>query len=146
MTKEIEKLSQLRTELIKLIDDFPVDKRLEILFDKWSLKDVLAHLCGWDRLTADALTNLNQGKQSEWGKGVNEMNADNVAKRKERNWDEVYKEFINNSQDMINKYSSLADDLWDKPLYPNKKFSPAKFLKIDIDHYQEHIEAIKSKL
>jgi len=146
MKSQVLELKTLRQKLIDIINKYSAEKREQILFDQWSLKEVLAHLCGWDKLTAEVLINLKTGRLSIWGKSVDEMNKDSIELRKNKTYQEIYNEYIANSQDMINAYESLPDPLWDKPLYPDKKFSPTKFLKIDIDHYSEHLEVIKQKL
>jgi hypothetical protein len=146
MNQDIEKLIQLRAELIDLINQFDKSKRLIKLFDQWSLKDVLAHLAGWDKVTFESVDNLSKGKMSIWGGSVQKINDNNTLVRKDWLWDQVYQEFVDNSQQMIETYSRLPSNMWDSPLYPGKKFSPKKFLKIDINHYQEHLEEIKSKL
>ena len=146
MNITIDKLINIRMELLDAVNKFDSDKREVVLFDKWTLKDVLAHLCGWDQLTAAVLINLINGKQSMWGKGVNEMNQESVNLHQPKSWNEIYNEFVAGSQKMIDEYSNLLENMWNQPLYPNKKFTPAKFLKIDIDHYQEHLEAIKKIL
>jgi len=139
-------LKKLQQEIINIVDKFPTQKRKEILFDQWSLKDVLTHLCGWDELTVNAINNLKNGQLSVWGKSVDEMNRSSTGLRKDKSWDDIYNEFVDNSQKLVDIYNNLPDDLWEKPLYSDKKFSPTKFIKIDIDHYQEHLEIIKEKL
>lgn len=138
-------LAKARQDLINIINIFPVEKREQIIFDKWSLKDLVGHISGWDILTVEVLKNIKQNKLSKWLYSVDEMNKISVQARKPKPWKTIYEEFINASQELVNQYSSIPGDLWEKPLFSGKKFNAAKFLKIDLDHYLEHLEQIKEK-
>ncbi|MCL4384374.1 ClbS/DfsB family four-helix bundle protein [Patescibacteria group bacterium] len=140
-TKELLKLRQ---ELITSIDQFADNEKK--IFDQWSLKDIIAHLSGWNLITLTALHNLKLGTLTPWGKGVQEINKENVQSRLSKTWQEVRQEFIESSQKLLSEYETLSDDLSTKFLYRNKRYTPLKFLQIDIDHYREHLYKIKSYL
>lgn len=146
MKKQIAELSKLRNELVAVVNNYPQAQREMVIFDKWSLKDVLAHLAGWDEIAISAINTLIKGQTSEWGLSVDAQNKESVQLRQTKIWPEVYTEFVTKSQELIETYSKLSDDLWDQPLYCGKKFSPLKFLKTDIRHYSEHLDKVKRLL
>jgi len=146
MKFEIKKLFQLRQQIINIIHQFPADKRQVILFDQWSLREILAHLSGWDVFTAESVEKFKSGKLPVWGGKINIFNQKSLEQREKLTWTEIYNEFIASSQKMIDQYQSIDDKLWNQKIWPDKSYTPAKFLKIDIDHYQDHLEEIKKKI
>ncbi|OGL53247.1 hypothetical protein A3K55_02015 [Candidatus Shapirobacteria bacterium RBG_13_44_7] len=143
---KVDNLKSLRKELIDTIDAFPVAKREEILFDKWSLKDIIAHLSGWNIFTTESIQKFKSGNLSLWGGKVCDFNQKSINHRQHFNWQQTYDEFINSSREMIQEYESLSPDLSNQKIWPDKNYTSAKFLKIDINHYQEHLEKIKEQL
>ena len=58
----IKKLEQARQEILDLIEPLPENKWNEIFLGKWSLKDFVAHLIGWDIRGLKATREIVQGK------------------------------------------------------------------------------------
>ncbi len=139
----LKKFKQSRNLLLLAIKKFPAKSQEDILFDKWSLKDVVAHINGWDILTIDAIKTFKKGKFPKWGTTVTEFNKTSVQKRKKWGWDKVFAEFKKLGVQIYKEYGSLPEELWDKKIYKNKSFTPRSFLKIDIHHYvKEHLPII----
>jgi len=139
----IEELKNSRLALIRAVDNFPKDKREEILFNKWSLKDVMAHVSGWDNATIDLLKKIKKGKTPEWIGSVYGFNRRSVEKRKKWSWQKVYKEFVRVGREIVGAYESVPKELWEKRVWENRGFTPKKFIKIDIRHYRnEHLPQI----
>jgi len=139
----IEELKNSRLSLIRAVDNFPKHRREEILFNKWSLKDVMAHVSGWDIATIDLLKKIKKGKTPEWIGSIYEFNKRSVEKRKKWNWQKVYKEFVRVGKEIIEEYGNVPEELWEKKVWKNRSFTPKKFIKIDIRHYRdEHLPQI----
>lgn len=142
--KLIQEFKSLYKEIKKVVDKFPQDKREEILFDKWSLKDVIAHLNHWAVHNLMCFKALKEGGKPYWAPDIDEYNEQGVQIRKNRTWNDVYNEFNTLLPQIILDYETLPQDLWNKRFWENRKFTPLKFLEIDINHYKnEHLPQLK---
>lgn len=131
----VRELETARQGFIEIVGSFPVEKREEILLDRWSLKNLIAHLSGWDLHQIEALENHKAGKQSKLPDNLKaSINSDFVVQRSKWGWGKVYQEFIKVSQDLVNSYEALPEHLWDKLLFEDGKMTPRKFIKIEINH------------
>lgn len=88
--KLIDQLKKARTEIIQSIASFPKEKRLDRLFDSWILKDIVAHMTGWDKETADALVDFKNEKEPRFVSDVQRFNMEETDKRREFNWDQAF--------------------------------------------------------
>lgn len=148
MYELVEKLKEARSEFIKLVESFPKEKREEVLFDKWCLKDLLAHLTGWNIHQIKALEHLVAGKQFELPKNLkNSINIDFVQERLDRSFEKVYQEFLEASQELVETYENTPSKLWHKPLFDKKQKTPEEFIQIEINHLNNtHGPQIKKAL
>lgn len=149
----INQLELAISNLQSVIDKFPSDKRDEVLFDQWSLKDILAHFSGWNLLTISELTLLHNGfKTDSWiaGEETDEFNEQSVNERKSRLWDEIYSEFYNTQSLLLLKYKELSEEDWNSQFGPSEEDTPVSSIETDIKHIgHDHlveIEAILIKL
>jgi len=121
----------------------------------WSIKDVIAHLWGWQQISIARMEGGALDREPEFPKwvmelqGIWEENADQTnAKFYEINhkkpWSEVYK----NWRDGFLRFLELGEpiserDLLDGSRYPwLKGYSLAFILVASYDHHQEHLEKL----
>lgn len=115
-----------------------------MLFDKWSLKDILAHIIGWEKLSVEKIQALQNGTEIEWISDVNKQNEASVNSYKNKNWNEVYQELVKSGEGMIKCYQSLPENLWDKQAGPDPKYTPRRFIEQETRHYQGgHLQEIE---
>jgi hypothetical protein len=144
---ELENFIKTKREVKDLIDSFPQDKREIIMFDKWSLKDVVAHLSHWMEDDLSALNNLMNGKNSYWYPDVDKFNEEGVNKRRNKTWDEVYLEFTRLINDLDAAYNKLSDEQFEQEMWQNLKGTPLRSIKVDIEHWrEEHIPSLMKKV
>lgn len=144
MKDKINELIDIKTQLVETIGHFSSQRREEKLFDKWSLKDVLAHLNIWMIHDIDCLKALREGKEPYWEPDIDEFNTRGVDERKNKNWNEVFKEFEDLSHQLIEVYKTLPNELWNKPIWKGRKQTAKRFLYDDIGHWRdEHLMEIK---
>lgn len=144
---KISRFEEISDRLEDLILQFPDQKREEIVFDRWSLKNVVSHLNHWMIHDIDCLTSLQNGKVPHWEEDVEMFNSKGVEKRSELSWDTVFSEFRLLRERLISLYSSLDSKLLDKKIWPDKRETPRKFLDEDINHWQnEHVIALENYL
>lgn len=59
----------------------------------------------------------------------------------------IYQEFVKAGQDFVEEYKDIPKELQNKLFWTNKKYTPLKFLKINIDHYENaQLQDIKKLL
>jgi hypothetical protein len=148
MTDIITQFQSISQDFIKAITSFPAIKIEEKLFDQWSLKDVIAHLIGWDEHFIKELDNLqkNQTEKSIWVT-VPDQNKKSIAKYQKTNFEDLVKIYRQTSQKLTKILINLPLDLQNQPLFPNKKSrTPSKYLAIWIKHLGDHLSEIKHHL
>jgi len=148
MKNKIEKFKRIRQSVKDLIDQFPENHRLDVLFDQWNLKDIVAHLNNWMVHDIDCLTALKEGREPYWEPDVDEFNRKGIEERKSIIWEKIYKEFIDLGDNLINIYETLPDNLWGKSIWQKYKNQTAhRFLDDDISHWEsEHLGDLREKL
>ncbi len=144
---EIDKLQEIHNKVKSLIDQYSPEKRELLIFDKWSLKDVVAHLSAWMEDDLKALDNLMEGKKSYWEPDVEEFNERGVESRKSKLWEEIYFEFTSLIDKLIDLYRNLPVELQNKKVWQDREETAMKFLEEDINHWEEeHIPSLESNL
>lgn len=133
----VNEFKSVRKDLIRIIDSFPGEKRELVLFDKWSLKNILSHLSGWAKYQTDVLVQFERGEKIKISKNLKVLiNEDFVFQRLKWNWDRVYREFLETSEKLIKEYEDLPGELWEKKLYDDKETTMKDFIKTEINHYK----------
>lgn len=142
----INELDAAINEITNAVTNFPEHKRDEALSGKWSLKDVMAHYCGWNLLKKKELGMLQKGKPVDTWIGDNNIDSFNkyeVEKRQKNSWDDLLSEFIETWSQLIGKYKELTEDNWKTQFGPNPKNTPLESIVVDVDHIQEHLVEIE---
>jgi hypothetical protein len=133
----LDKFRKARKDFLETLEKFPADKREKVLFGEWNLKQVIAHFAAWDIYFANVLKLLKQNKPViHWG-NINKFNEIEVSKRKNWSWEEIYQEFVESGEEFIKEYNQIPKELEEKIIWPDKKYTPLKFLKVNIHHYQK---------
>ncbi len=144
MKNLIDQFKQARNDFLKIANQISSDKREIVCAGDWTAKDILSHLIGWADFQNTVLKNVLEGKQPENLSNVSEYNESSVKKRRTQFWNKIVSELIKSTNYLINQYQKLPEDLWNKPIWKDKKTTPVKLIKIETRHYQgEHLEQIK---
>lgn len=143
-----KKFKKVRARLIQDIDNFPEDKREVIIFDKWSLKNILSHLSGWASYQINTLQRLKRGEDVETPKNLKaSINEDLVSQQKDWVWDRVYQEFLKLSGELSKEYENLPKRMRGERIYNDKETTVKDFVEIEINHYDKtHGPQIKGVL
>lgn len=145
MNKLIAEFKIARIKLLKALDNFQENKREQMLFDKWTLKDLVAHINAWDAHEADIIISLKEGRKPYWVPDVDKFNALTVSARKSWDWQEVYNEFNHNTKKLLNLYETMPIDLWNTRFWQDRRFTPKHTLEKHIEHYLgEHLSKIET--
>lgn len=139
----LDEFTKISEELDYLIQKFPPKQREEIVFDKWSLKNVVSHLNHWMIHDLDCLNALLANKVPYWEPEVEEFNRKGVEERSNNSWEQVYLEFVELKNNLLNLYKEIPEDLRYKKIWLDKNETPTRFLEEDIKHWRdEHITSL----
>lgn len=134
MDQPAAEFAGVRAELLAALGRFPAKNRNDILFGEWSLKDVTAHLAGWDRYFTDILECLGAAEGAPYWGNIKRFNEASVEKRRHSSWKVVYDEFTAASEDFIDRYGQLSAALSNSRFWSGRPYTPAKILRVNIHH------------
>lgn len=144
---KVQDFKKIADNLETLILDFPEDKRENIIFDRWSLKDVISHLNHWMVHDIDCLTALLDGKVPFWESDVETFNTRGIEKRRDLTWNKVFNEFLMLKKKLINLYESIDGHLINERIWPDRNQTPLRFVEDDIKHWKgEHLAQLEGYL
>ena len=153
----LEEQSDHWEELLANMDEDQItDPRFD--FD-WSIKDVIAHLWGWQQISIARMEGGTLDREPEFPRwvmelrGVWEEDADQTnARIYEINHENSWTEIRQNWRDGFLRFLELGNkisekDLLDGDRYPwLKGYSLAFILVASYDHHQEHLEKLIDRL
>ncbi len=149
MNKEelLIQLRKLHQELIKLVDKFPIEKKGEIIFDRWSLNDVLAHITAWNNQDILRFEGANSGDNPAkyWIEDLDAFNATEVNKAKSYIPQDIYSAFVNSGYNLIKDAEDLPEEHWQITIDPKHTLSLHRDFIYSIEHYKdEHIPQLQA--
>lgn len=138
-------LTEIVYAYVDLINSIPQDFRKSILLDKWSLKDVLSHFCGWNELTIRDIERTLKGQELVWidGDEIDEFNATSVTVRQNDSWDSVFREFKTNLEILLYTYEKLTPEEQELLMFD---ITLRESVVIDINHYIYHFKELRRLL
>jgi len=146
---KIEAFKKLHEEFIRLVDRFPVNRRKEILFDKWNLQDVLIHLTAWNKRDALGFQLAFKDKIPIDlfipDEDLDKFNAKVIAQAKNLTWDVIYNNFVKSGYELIESAKRLPVSKWTTTVDGAKKIPLTKDFEYSIEHYRdEHIPQLRN--
>lgn len=156
MTKneeQVKEFKDLHNAFMKLVNQVPTEQRETVLFDQWSLKDILAHIGAWNLWSVQHVGHVIKKENVYW-EGVEEFNQRVVAESKDWKFEEVIKDLNSSVTKLVDTYKRLPEKIWDTSITftnvsteENKNYTPRYFLVEDIGHYKdEHIPQLQESL
>jgi len=116
---------------------------------EWTVKEVLAHIAGWDDVSAEALRILiaEENPQVTVPQGIDAFNREMAAAWADKKYAQAYKDFSTSREEFINTIEALPEDM------VNAKFTlpwggiGTLELIVDIlsEHELEHVEDIQKR-
>ena len=141
-----------RSDLLRRIDCIPVNERdTRPTMGDWTLKDVLGHMADWDLYALKALGAIRESGPLPYvaESDVDEVNAQQVAARREQTWDQVWVDFQNVRAKMINTLADWYDEQLAYPVdYPSDwgRTAYGWFASQTAEHDREHADALRVNL
>lgn len=117
-TKLIDEMRETKSKLSDCFREFNPQNRKEILFSKWTISDLLAHLINWLELDIKHVQAVIEQKKTKWISDVEKLNLMGVKLRKNFDFESQIEEFSVLGDRLANLYAQIPSDQWDK-LYIN---------------------------
>ncbi len=140
----IEELDKSRRLFQALVDKMD---REAIIYPLWTIKQVLAHLTGWDDATTSSLRAHAGGQDPATPavEGIDFYNAHSVSTREELDYDHTYREWKLAREELKTAIRNLPPEKFkQKLIYPwGGLGTVSKLVAIMYDHEAEHAEEIE---
>lgn len=145
--KLIAELDQARSMIHDLLSEL---NRSEEVYPGWKVKDLLGHIAGWDEAIIATLRAHKTGGTPDTpaAQGIDFYNALSTAKRKDLAYEVVYKEWIEQREEMKRLIIEMPDDKLNEPiLLPwSQMGSIAQVIAIFAHHEASHAAEIRQEL
>lgn len=139
----INELDAARERLLKLLKD--LDPKFEV-YPGWTVKELLAHITGWDNLVVETLTCYMNGTEPIllMNQGIDDYNAETLAKCTGWSYEMVWSEFFKTRDHLKQLLHKISPDQFEDELtLPwGSKGRLANFIRIFSQHEIEHEEEI----
>ena len=135
----VNRLKEKRQEIESLLPNAPADKEI---YTGWTLKELLAHMSGWDDVLIDALQahKNDEPVSPSVTTGINNYNAKTVTTRKSLTFEQVIKEWETTRENLIHALENLPDEKFNQSLtFPwGEKGTVANLIGIFVEHEEFH--------
>jgi len=143
----IQRLKEKRAVLEALAETAPADKEI---YTRWTLKELLAHLSGWDDSIIEALQAHARGEPvgTTVLTGINAYNAKTVHTREALNLDQIIREWKATRELLFKALEELPDEKFNQQLtFPwGEPGTVAYFIEIFIEHDEHHAQHLEKWL
>jgi len=143
----IERLKEKRGVVERLVKQAPSDKEI---YKGWTIKELLAHLSGWDDAIIEALQAHGRGEpvSTTVSTGIDAYNAKTVHTRESLSLEQVMKEWEATGELVYHELEKLPDDKFNQALtFPwGEPGTVAYFIEIFVEHDEHHAEHLKKWL
>ena len=134
-----KELSSEQKQFLEVINSLnPEDREKEEMFGKWSAKDLLSHIAGWENEVVKMFNLFLANPDVDDEYNIDSFNKESVTLRKKTSWDEIVNELISAQQKLITFISSLSQ----KDIDTETRFS--EWTSVLINHYKHHTEQVKT--
>ena len=135
----INRLKEKRTEIETLLAKAPADKEI---YTNWTLKELLAHMSGWDDVIIEALQAhaKDEPVSTTVTTGIDNYNANTVTTRKSLNLEQVTLEWKATRESLFKALEELPNEKFNQPLtFPwGETGTVAYLIEIFVEHEEFH--------
>ena len=135
----IQRLKEKREVIEQLVANAPSDKEI---YAGWKIKELLAHLSGWDDAIVEALQAHAKGEpvNRTVSTGINAYNAKTVRTRESLSLEQVIKEWKATRELVFHALDDLPDEKFNQQLtFPwGEPGTVAYFIEIFVEHEEHH--------
>ena len=143
-TNLIQQLDQSRERLRAVLAR--LDTRTEI-YPGWTVKQLLAHICGWDEATTASLRAHASGIEPAVpaARGIDPYNAESVETREALSYEQTVKEWELAREELKTVIMKMPPEKFKQPLVVpwGPTASVARLISVFVEHEEEHAEEIR---
>jgi len=147
----LSNFSDTRTAILNEVMQLPPDARDMVFLGVWSVKDLIAHLIGWDFTNLAAAKDIQTGKLPEfyahYDKNWKSYNAKLVAKYKRHDFDELLALACDSKLQLITYLENLPAEVFEKDFGVrtgrNYKVTIVRLLRAELKDEKEHLSQIQ---
>ncbi len=146
----ISELVEARRRILNAVSSLPAEKQDEVFLGVWSVKDLLAHLVGWDFTNLEAAKALLTGELPEFysyrDRDWKTYNARLVAKYKRDDFAELLASVEDSLQKLVAFLETVPAEEFDKDRgvrYRRYKVTIARLLQADTRDVKTHYQQIE---
>jgi len=144
-------LAETRAAILQAAAQVPPEARDTAFLGTWSLKDLLAHLAGWDVTNLEAAKDIQAGVLPSFyahhDKGWKSYNAGLVAKYRREDFEELLALVRESHQQLISHLESLPGETFEQDFGVRSprgfKVTIARLLRAEWQDEVEHLQQIK---
>jgi uncharacterized protein (TIGR03083 family) len=149
----VNKLRAARKDLLESLEGVGEEDKLRPnAVEKWSIKDLLAHIASWDEEVLRVIQAFAMQPEPRFSYSISERsdfagwNSDQIELRKERTLEQVQIEFRNARRDLIQVVEGLTDQVLMRPKMTSwgKVRTGFELLAEMVQHDSEHTKDIRS--
>lgn len=146
-TSLIQQLDHAREKMRAVLAE--IDRRAE-LYPAWTIKEVLAHIAGWDDAALISLRAYQAGDAPAIpaARGINPYNAQTVAERASLIYEQIVQEYELTRQQLKDLLLALPPEKLREPYvfpWPGQG-TIAQMIQVLIEHEEEHVEDIRKRM
>ena len=146
ISKLLEEFEQARQKTRRQLEG--IDLQMEI-YPNWTVKELLAHLAGWDDATVVALQAHNQGETTPLLalRGIDAYNTQTVGERAELGYEQIVGEWELVREQLVAILHELPlEQLSDRIVSPwGPMLSVERLIRIMVEHEEEHAEVLEER-
>jgi hypothetical protein len=107
--KLITTLEESRAKMLAHLDE--IDKNRKI-YPLWTIREMLAHLSGWDDAVIAFIQSLMAGKvpATPAARGIDAYNAETVATREGLDYDHIYREYVQTRKVLLQLLQEVPEE------------------------------------
>jgi hypothetical protein len=139
----LDRMDETRSKFEELLPE--IDPHKEI-YSGWTIRDMLAHMTGWDDATIDSLRTHVVGRPPSIAaiRSLDDYNALTVSSRKDLDYDHVLKEWHHTRQVLRTIIEQLPEDKFNCPVIVpwGEKTTVTYLVEMFRDHEEEHTREI----
>ena len=143
----LQRMDETRSKIETLLPKVDPDKEI---YPGWTIKDLLAHMTGWDDATIDSLRAHVIGRPPSVPAilSLDEYNNSTVSSRKDLDYDQVLKEWRLTRQVLRTIIEKMPEDKFFSPIVVpwGNKATVTYLVDMFRDHEEEHAQDVREWL
>lgn len=147
----LSEYQQIRRQILDAALKLSAEQQIQPFVGVWTIKELLAHLAGWDRTNEEAALQIASGGPpgffAAYDKNWQTYNAQLVAKYGQGTFDEILTRVLETHESLIATLESISEKAFSQTVrLPNRKTtaSIARLIKAETRDETEHLEQIRS--